>query len=159
MKYGLNLLLWTDRMHEGLVPVLGRVKALGYDGVEIPIFELNEPLHAQWGRRLDDLGLERTAVTVRNAGDNPISPSATVRAPTQQPSMPRRPVPPPRSMQAGWSAGCRNRPRAPREPTHERRAIASSPSSTVGIASDRARGHVARRGMRGRGRRGRAPAR
>ena len=80
MKYGLNLLLWTDRMHEGLVPVLGRVKALGYDGVEIPIFELNEPLHAQWGRRLDDLGLERTAVTVRNAGDNPISPSATVRA-------------------------------------------------------------------------------
>jgi D-psicose/D-tagatose/L-ribulose 3-epimerase len=80
MKYGLNLLLWTDRMHDGLVPVLERVKALGYDGVEIPIFELNEPLHAQWGRRLDDLGLERTAVTVRNAGDNPISPSATVRA-------------------------------------------------------------------------------
>lgn len=80
MKYGLNLLLWTDRMHDGLVPVLERVRALGYDGVEIPIFELNEPLHAKWGRRLDELGLERTAVTVRNAGDNPISPSATVRA-------------------------------------------------------------------------------
>jgi len=80
MKYGLNLLLWTDRMHDGLVPVLEKVKALGYDGVEVPIFELNEPLHARWGRRLDDLGLERTAVTVRNAGDNPISPSATVRA-------------------------------------------------------------------------------
>ena len=80
MKYGLNLLLWTDRMHEGLVPALERVKALGYDGVEIPIFELNESLHAQWGGRLDDLGLERTAVTVRNAGDNPISPAATVRA-------------------------------------------------------------------------------
>ena len=80
MKYGLNLLLWTDRMHDGLVPVLERIKSLGYDGVEIPIFELNEPLHAQWGRRLADLGLERTAVTVRNAGDNPISPSASVRA-------------------------------------------------------------------------------
>ena len=80
MKYGLNLLLWTDRLDDGLVPVLERVKTLGYDGVEIPIFELNEPLHAQWGRRLDDLGLARTAVTVRNAGDNPISPSATVRA-------------------------------------------------------------------------------
>jgi len=80
MKYGLNLLLWTDRMHDGLVPVVEKVKALGYDGIEMPIFELNEPLHAQWGRRLDDLGLERTAVTVRNAGDNPISPSAPVRA-------------------------------------------------------------------------------
>ena len=80
MKYGLNLLLWTDRMHDGMVPVVERVKSLGYDGVEMPIFELNEPLHRQWGQRLDALGLERTAVTVRNAGDNPISPSATVRA-------------------------------------------------------------------------------
>ena len=80
MKYGLNLLLWTDRMHDGLVPVVEKIKRLGYDGIEMPIFELNEPLHAQWGKRLDDLGLERTAVTVRNSGDNPISPSATVRA-------------------------------------------------------------------------------
>ena len=79
MKYGLNLLLWTDRMHDGLVPVVERIKSLGYDGIEIPVFELNEPLHAQWGRRLDELGLERTAVTVRGAGDNPVSPSATVR--------------------------------------------------------------------------------
>ena len=69
MKYGLNLLLWTDRMHDGLVPVVEKIKALGYDGIEMPIFELNEPLHAQWGRRLDDLGLARTAVTVRGAGD------------------------------------------------------------------------------------------
>jgi len=79
MKYGLNLLLWTDRMHEGIVPVVEKVKAMGYDGVEMPIFELNEPLYTQWGTRLDAIGLERTAVTVRNAGDNPISHSATVR--------------------------------------------------------------------------------
>ncbi|MFM8579022.1 MAG: sugar phosphate isomerase/epimerase family protein [Planctomycetaceae bacterium] len=80
MKYGLNLLLWTDRMHDGMVEVVERIKSLGYDGIEMPIFELNEPLYADWGRRLDRLGLERTAVTVRGAGDNPISPSATVRA-------------------------------------------------------------------------------
>lgn len=79
MKYGLNLLLWTDRMHEGIVPVVEKVKAMGYDGVEMPIFELNEPLYTQWGTRLDAIGLERTAVTVRNAGDNPVSHSATVR--------------------------------------------------------------------------------
>jgi D-psicose/D-tagatose/L-ribulose 3-epimerase len=80
MRYGLNLLLWTDRMHDGMVPVVERIKSLGYDGIEMPVFELNEPLYADWGRRLDALGLERTAVTVRGAGDNPISPSATVRA-------------------------------------------------------------------------------
>jgi D-psicose/D-tagatose/L-ribulose 3-epimerase len=80
MRYGLNLLLWTDRMHDGMVPVVERIKSLGYDGIEMPVFELNEPLYADWGRRLEALGLERTAVTVRGAGDNPISPSATVRA-------------------------------------------------------------------------------
>lgn len=79
MRYGLNLLLWTDRMHEGVGPIVERVKAMGYDGVEMPIFELNESLYGPWGKRLDDLGLARTAVTVRGAGDNPISPSASVR--------------------------------------------------------------------------------
>jgi D-psicose/D-tagatose/L-ribulose 3-epimerase len=80
MKYGLNLLLWTDRMHDGMAPVVEKVKAIGYDGIEMPIFELNESLYKQWGERLDAIGLERTAVTVRGAGDNPISPSGTVRA-------------------------------------------------------------------------------
>ncbi len=80
MKYGINLLLWTDRMHDGLMPVVEQVKAMGYDGVEMPMFELNEALYADWGKKLDDLGLERTAVTIRGAGDNPISPSASVRA-------------------------------------------------------------------------------
>jgi D-psicose/D-tagatose/L-ribulose 3-epimerase len=80
MKYGLNLLLWTDRMHDGLTPLCERVKALGYDGVELPIFEANEQLYAAWGKKLDAIGLARTAVTVRGAGDNPISPSASVRA-------------------------------------------------------------------------------
>ncbi|NDC64074.1 MAG: sugar phosphate isomerase/epimerase [Planctomycetia bacterium] len=80
MKYGLNLLLWTDRMHEGLEPVVERIKALGYDGIEMPLFELDEKVYGEWGRRLDAIGLARTAVTVRGPGDNPISPSASVRA-------------------------------------------------------------------------------
>jgi D-psicose/D-tagatose/L-ribulose 3-epimerase len=79
MRYGLNLLLWTDRMHEGMGPVVGRIKEMGYDGVEMPMFELNESLYTDWGKRLDGLGLARTAVSVRGAGDNPISPSASVR--------------------------------------------------------------------------------
>jgi sugar phosphate isomerase/epimerase len=83
MKYGLNLLLWTDRMHDGLVPTVERIKALGYDGVEMPIFELNEPLYRSWGGRLDGLGLERSGrpATTRSAprprsGRRPSMPSA-----------------------------------------------------------------------------------
>ncbi len=36
--------------------------------------------YAAWGKRLDDAGLARTAVTVRNVEDNPISSDAAVRA-------------------------------------------------------------------------------
>lgn len=79
MKYGMNLLLWSGEINEGLMPVLEKLKAIGFDGVEIPMFNLDLD-YASWGRRLDDLGLSRTAVTVRNLEDNPISPDATIRA-------------------------------------------------------------------------------
>lgn len=80
MKYGMNLLLWTDTLHDGLMPVLRRVKELGYDGVEVPIFRPDVELYRQWGQHLDGLGLERTAVTIRTEADNPISPDAKIRA-------------------------------------------------------------------------------
>jgi D-psicose/D-tagatose/L-ribulose 3-epimerase len=76
----MNLLLWTDTLHDGMMPVLKQLKKLGYDGVELPIFELDVEKYARWGRRLDDLGLARTAVTCRGPHDNPISPDPAVRA-------------------------------------------------------------------------------
>jgi D-psicose/D-tagatose/L-ribulose 3-epimerase len=79
MKYGMNLLLWTGEMNDGMTPVVEMLKKTGYDGVEIPIFNTSLD-YKDWGRRLDNLGLERTAVTVRTADDNPISPDASVRA-------------------------------------------------------------------------------
>ena len=78
MKFGMNLLLWTGELNDGLLPTLEKLKQMGYDGVEVPIFNLDLDYSA-WGQRLDDLGLERTAVTVRNRDDNPISPDAAVR--------------------------------------------------------------------------------
>ena len=45
---------------------------LGSDGVELPLFSTDVE-YADWGKRLDSLGLERAAVTVRNGEDNPIS--------------------------------------------------------------------------------------
>jgi D-psicose/D-tagatose/L-ribulose 3-epimerase len=80
MKYGMNLLLWTGDMHDGMIPTLEMLKKQGYDGVELPIFDFDVKKYAAWGKRLDDLGLERTAVTVRGADDNPISPDAKARA-------------------------------------------------------------------------------
>ena len=79
MKFGMNLLLWTGEMSDGILPVLESLKEMGFDGVEVPLFNL-EMDYASWGRRLDQLGLERTAVTVRGVEDNPISPDPAVRA-------------------------------------------------------------------------------
>ncbi len=80
MKFGMNLLLWTDHLHDGLMPVLRQLKEIGYDGVEVPIFSADEELYRTWGQRLNGLGLERTVVTIRTAADNPISPDPKVRA-------------------------------------------------------------------------------
>jgi D-psicose/D-tagatose/L-ribulose 3-epimerase len=79
MKFGMNLLLWTGEIHDRLLPVLEQLKAIGYDGVELPMFNLDLD-YAHWGKQLDALGLGRTAVTVRGADDNPMSPDASVRA-------------------------------------------------------------------------------
>ena len=80
MKFGMNLLLWTGHLDESILPVLDRLKSMGYDGVEVPMFELDEKFYGDWCKRLDDLGLRRTAVTVRTEADNPISADASVRA-------------------------------------------------------------------------------
>lgn len=79
MKFGMNLLLWTGELNDELKPVLESLKAMGYDGVELPLFNTDLD-YAAWGSYLDSIGLERTAVTVRDEEDNPISPDASVRA-------------------------------------------------------------------------------
>ncbi len=79
MKYGINLYLWADDMHDGLMPVLESLKRIGYDGVEVPIFDLDTSKWTRWARRLDDLGLQRTANTVIAPEHNPVSPDPAVR--------------------------------------------------------------------------------
>jgi len=80
MKFGMNLLLWTGAMNDDMIPVVASLKEMGYDGVEIPVFEDNLELYTQWGARLQEMGLECTAVTVRGEEDNPISSDPAVRA-------------------------------------------------------------------------------
>jgi D-psicose/D-tagatose/L-ribulose 3-epimerase len=79
MKFGMNLMLWADEMHDGLLPVLESLRRTGYDGVEVPVFDLDLSKWATWARRLDDIGLERTANHVVAPEYNPVSPDPTVQ--------------------------------------------------------------------------------
>ena len=78
MKYGMNLLLWSGEVTEELFPVCEQLKAAGYDGVELPMFNLDLD-YAGIGQKLDSMGLGRTAVTIRGEEDNPISCDPAVR--------------------------------------------------------------------------------
>jgi D-psicose/D-tagatose/L-ribulose 3-epimerase len=80
MKYGMNLLLWTDDpTDDRWLPLYERLKAMGFDGIELPIFDPVPEAFEKLGRRLDDMGLERTAITIRGPEDDPISSDPAVR--------------------------------------------------------------------------------
>ena len=80
MKFGMNMLLWTDHISDEHRPIMERLKKMGYDGVEFPIFDHDTKKYAALGRWFDEVGLERTVVTCRLNDDNPISPDPKIRA-------------------------------------------------------------------------------
>ena len=63
MKIGFCMFLWTTHVTEKHRRLLKDIKATGYDGVEIPIFEGTPDDYARLGEMLDGIGLERTAVS------------------------------------------------------------------------------------------------
>ena len=78
----MNLLLWGTEINEDLFPVLEQIKAIGFTGVEVPIFDV-DPAHWQsWRTKLDELGLDRIAVTICGPDFNQISPDPVMRAAT-----------------------------------------------------------------------------
>ena len=79
MKYGFNLLLWSTDLDESQFGILENIKEIGYDGVELPIFNLDVNRFGAIGAKCDELGLGRTAVTVSTDEENPISPDAANR--------------------------------------------------------------------------------
>ena len=80
MKTGMNLLLWTDHVTEAQDPIIDQIKALGFDAVEIPIFNTSDlALTPGWASGSQSLGLGATAVTVMGADYNPISPDPKIR--------------------------------------------------------------------------------
>jgi D-psicose/D-tagatose/L-ribulose 3-epimerase len=80
MRFGMNLLLWTDTLNDQMLPLLDELKEIGFDAVEIPCFDLdNLDNYKKWGKRFDELGLSCTGTAVRGPDDNPMSPDPAVR--------------------------------------------------------------------------------
>jgi len=79
MKLGMNLLLWTGGVTAEHFPLLAKLKAAGFDGVEIPVFggapADYKPLRAE----LDKNGLKCTTVTILTKDTNAISDNAATR--------------------------------------------------------------------------------
>jgi D-psicose/D-tagatose/L-ribulose 3-epimerase len=80
MKTGMNLLLWTTEVTPEHDALLDNLKGLGFDAVEVPVFETKDPApYERLGKRLKSLGLGATAVTVMSPETNPISSDPAIR--------------------------------------------------------------------------------
>jgi D-psicose/D-tagatose/L-ribulose 3-epimerase len=80
-QLGMNMLLWSTDVsgpeHDATFELL---REIGYDGVEIPIFDSEVDKYGRLGKRLDELGLVALGVTARTRDSSPISPDPAVRA-------------------------------------------------------------------------------
>jgi D-psicose/D-tagatose/L-ribulose 3-epimerase len=63
MKIGFCMFLWTTSVSKKHEKLLMDIKATGYDGVEIPVFEGKPDDYAKLGAMLDRIGLQRTAIS------------------------------------------------------------------------------------------------
>lgn len=80
MKIGMNLLLWTTEITAEHDALLGQIKEIGFDAVEIPVFNVDDrAAYERLGKRLRSLGLGATAVTVSSPEANPISADPAIR--------------------------------------------------------------------------------
>lgn len=80
MDIGFCMLLWTTSVNEGDRALLEDLKATGYDGIEVPVFDGTPDDYAAIGRMLDELDLGRTAISVIPSLEmNPLSDDAAAR--------------------------------------------------------------------------------
>ncbi len=79
MKIGFNMFLWGPAIGTRHRPQFEALKATGYDGVEIPVISGRIEDYRELAAMLDDIGLERTTLTVLPRGCNPLSDDAAER--------------------------------------------------------------------------------
>ena len=80
MKLGFDLLLWTTHVTDEHWPIIEKLKATGYDGVEIPMFEGEVAHYEKLGRRLRDARPRRRPASASCRGGSAISPDTAERA-------------------------------------------------------------------------------
>lgn len=74
------MLLWADDVtDESWLPLFARLRALGFDFVEVPIFRTDPQRFRALGRRLRELGLDATAMTALAAEQDLIADDAVRR--------------------------------------------------------------------------------
>lgn len=78
-RIGFNLLTVGGFIDEAHLPLCERIRAIGYDGVEVPVFEGDPGHYERLGRCLDAIGLKRTIVTIVAEDSNPLSPDPAIR--------------------------------------------------------------------------------
>lgn len=80
VQIGFNLLTVGGFIDEAHLPLCERIGEIGYDGVEIPVFEGDAGHYERLGRQLDAIGLKRTIVTIVGEDSNPLSPDPATRS-------------------------------------------------------------------------------
>lgn len=79
MKIGMNLLLYTTAPDDSIFPIAEKLQAMGYDGLEWPLFAA-DPKFAEKIRKFNDkTGLGATTICVLGEGANPVSEDASER--------------------------------------------------------------------------------
>jgi D-psicose/D-tagatose/L-ribulose 3-epimerase len=79
-KIGFNVLAWSAVVSDELMPIIDRLRKIGYDGIECFIGSPDQAAYKRIGEHARNLGMEVTSVFVVGKDENPISESAAVRA-------------------------------------------------------------------------------
>jgi D-psicose/D-tagatose/L-ribulose 3-epimerase len=80
IKIGFNVLAWSSEVSEDLLPIIERLKTIGYDGVEFYVGAEDVKAYKTVGERCQALGLGVSTVTSLSAENNPVSDNAKGRA-------------------------------------------------------------------------------
>ena len=82
MKYSMNLLLWGNQIDDKLFPTLELIKEIGFDGIEVPIFNTNPEHWFKFRKKLDDIGLSCETDTICGPDHHLISQNPSMRKAT-----------------------------------------------------------------------------
>jgi len=82
MKFGVNLFIWMANFEKSHLPLLQRIRAAGFDGVEAPMFKGRDVPAAALRRGLEENGLECTICSVLTGELSLVAEDAALRAKT-----------------------------------------------------------------------------